>query len=209
MFERFTERARQVPVLAQDEARVFGHDHIGTEHLLLGLIREEEGIAARVLESLGVSVEDVRSRLAELLPSGDAGATGQIPFTPRAKKALELSLREALSMGHNHIGTEHLLLGLTRETDGLAMRILADLGHDADEVREAVVRILGGGGPPGPGWTGYAPGPRRRWPRRRLRGLAIAREEALDEGNYDLARKLLELDIEDRQKRDEQKPDDG
>ena len=111
-------------------------------------------------------------------------------------------------MGHNHIGTEHLLLGLTRETEGLAMKILADLGHSADDVRGAVLTTLGGSESPGPGWRGYAPGPGRRWPRRRLRGLAIAREEALEEGNFDLARKLLELDIEERQKRDEPKPDD-
>ncbi len=206
MFERFTERARHVPVYAQDEARLLRHHHIGTEHLLLGLFREEEGLAARVLDSLGITIGDVRERVAAVVPPGEEEAPVQIPFTPRAKKMLEQSLREALSIGHNHIGTEHLLLGLTRDPEAVGSRILCDLGHQPDDVRNAVLGTISG--PPGPGWTGYAPGPRRRWPRRRFRGLAIAREEALDEGNYDLARKLLELDIEDRQKRDEPKPDD-
>ena len=116
MFERFTERARQVVVLAQDEARALKHNYIGTEHLLLGLLREEQGLAARVLESLGVTVEEVRIQVARIVGQGDELAMGQIPFTPRSKKILELSLREALSLGHDYIGTEHLLLGLARET---------------------------------------------------------------------------------------------
>jgi ATP-dependent Clp protease ATP-binding subunit ClpC len=205
VFERFTERARMVPVLAQDEARAFRHHHIGTEHLLLGLLREGDGVAARALDSLGITIEDVHERLAVIAPPGEEETTGQIPFTPRAKKMLELSLREALSIGHNHIGTEHLLLGLTRDPEAVGSKILSDIGHEPEDVRSAVIATISG--PPGPGWTGYAPGP-RRWGRRRFRGLAIAREEALEEGNYDLARKLLELDIEDRQKRDEPKPDD-
>ena len=115
MFERFTERARQVVVLAQDEARALKHNYIGTEHILLGLLREEEGLAARVLESLDITVEEVRAQVARIVGQGDEVTTGQIPFTPRAKKVLELALREALSLGHNYIGTEHILLGLVRE----------------------------------------------------------------------------------------------
>ena len=118
LFERFTERARQVVVLAQDEARALKHNYIGTEHILLGLLREEEGLAARVLESLDITVEEVRAQVARIVGQGDEVTTGQIPFTPRAKKVLELALREALSLGHNYIGTEHILLGLVRENEG-------------------------------------------------------------------------------------------
>src|SRR3954467_5390074 len=121
MFERFTERARQVVVLAQEEARSLRHNYIGTEHLLLGLLREEEGLAARVLESFDVTIEEVRAQVARIVGQGDDVATGQIPFTPRAKKSLDLALREALALGHNHIGTEHLLLGLVRLDEGVAM----------------------------------------------------------------------------------------
>jgi ATP-dependent Clp protease ATP-binding subunit ClpC len=143
MFERFTERARQVVVLAQDEARKLNHNYIGTEHILLGLLREEEGVAAQVLASLGVSIEAVREQVRQIVGQGEAVATGQIPFTPRAKKVLELALREALSFGHNHIGTEHVLLGLARENDGVAARILLDFGVDAERIRATVVKTLG------------------------------------------------------------------
>jgi len=142
VFERFTERARQVVVLAQDEARLLRHDYIGTEHLLLGLLREEEGIAARALESLDVTLEEVRAQVGRIVGEGDEVATGQIPFTPRAKKTLELSLREALAIGHNYIGTEHVLLGLARENEGVAMRILLDLGVDAERIRNVVLGML-------------------------------------------------------------------
>src|SRR3989440_1460326 len=148
LFERFTERARQVVVLAQDEARAFVHNYIGTEHLLLGLLREEEGVAARVLEALDVSLEEVRAEVARIIGSGEELATGQIPFTPRGKKVLELALREALSLGHNHIGTEHILLGLVREGEGVAMRILHDLDVDAEKIREWIVGKLGQAPPP-------------------------------------------------------------
>ena len=144
MFERFTERARQVVVLAQDEARKLKHNYIGTEHILLGLLREEEGIGARVLESLDVTTEEVRAQVARIVGPGDEAASGQIPFTPRAKEVLELSLREALSFGHNYIGTEHVLLGLVREGEGVASRVLLDFGVTADVVREAVIAALGG-----------------------------------------------------------------
>src|SRR5262249_25624389 len=126
MFERFTERARQVVVLAQEEARTLKHNYIGTEHILLGLLREEEGLAARVLESLDITVERVRAQVVRIVGSGEEVTSGQIPFTPRAKKVLELALREALSLGHNYIGTEHILLGLVRENEGVAPRILLD-----------------------------------------------------------------------------------
>ena len=129
MFERFTERARQVVVLAQDEARALKHNYIGTEHILLGLLREEEGLAARVLESLDITVEEVRAQVARIVGQGDEVTTGQIPFTPRAKKVLELALREALSLGHNYIGTEHILLGLVRENDDLAGPLGEPLEH--------------------------------------------------------------------------------
>jgi ATP-dependent Clp protease ATP-binding subunit ClpA len=143
VFERFTERAREVVVLAQDEARRLRHNYIGTEHLLLGLLREEEGIAARVLESLDVEVNEVRAQVARVVGQGDEATTGQIPFTPRAKKVLELSLREALSLNHSYIGTEHVLLGLVRENEGVAARILLDLGVDAEMVRKTVLESLG------------------------------------------------------------------
>ena len=144
MFERFTEPARQAVVFAQEEARALNHNYIGTEHLLLGLLREEEGLGARVLVSLGVSLDGVRDQVARIIGQGDEVGTGQVPFTPRAKKVLELSLREALALGHNYIGTEHVLLGLVAEGEGVACRILLDFGATVETVREAVVRALGG-----------------------------------------------------------------
>jgi ATP-dependent Clp protease ATP-binding subunit ClpC len=146
VFERFTEPARQVVVLAQDEARELKHNYIGTEHLLLGLIREERGLAARVLGSLGVTLEGVRVQVGRIIGSGDDVTTGEIPFTPRSKKVLELSLREALGLGHNYIGTEHVLLGIVAEGEGVACRILLDFGVSSDAVRDAVVRALSGMG---------------------------------------------------------------
>src|SRR4051794_21398295 len=146
MFERFTERARQVVVLAQDEARALKHNYIGTEHILLGLLREEEGLAARVLESLDITVERVRAQVVRIVGSGEEVTSGQIPFTPRAKKVLELALREALSLGHNYIGTEHILLGLVRENEGVAARILLDFDADSEKIRNEVIRMLSGPG---------------------------------------------------------------
>ncbi len=146
MFERFTERARQVVVLAQDEARALKHNYIGTEHILLGLLREEEGLAARVLDGLDITVEEVRAQVARIVGQGDEVTTGQIPFTPRAKKVLELALREALSLGHNYIGTEHILLGLVRENEGVAARILLDFDADAEKIRNEIIRMLSGPG---------------------------------------------------------------
>ncbi len=146
MFERFTERARQVVVLAQDEARALKHNYIGTEHILLGLLREEEGLAARVLDSLDITVDEVRNQVSRIVGQGDEMTTGQIPFTPRAKKVLELALREALSLGHNYIGTEHILLGLVRENEGVAARILIDFDADAEKIRTEIIRMLSGPG---------------------------------------------------------------
>jgi ATP-dependent Clp protease ATP-binding subunit ClpA len=143
VFERFTERARQVVVFAQEEARALMHSHIGTEHILLGLLREEEGLAARVLESLDITVERVRGQVVRIVGSGEEVTSGQIPFTPRAKKVMELALREALVIGHDYIGTEHILLGLVRENNGVAMRILLDFGADDETVRNEVLRMLG------------------------------------------------------------------
>ncbi|HEY5431611.1 MAG TPA: Clp protease N-terminal domain-containing protein [Solirubrobacteraceae bacterium] len=160
MFERFTERARHVVVLAQEEARALRHHYTGTEHILLGLLREEEGMAARVLASLEITVERVRAQVVGIVGSGEEVTTGQIPFTPRAKKVLELSLREALSLGHNYIGTEHILLGLIAddatvavrtvgdpnsghvEHEGVAVRVLRDCGVDAERIRNEVIRML-------------------------------------------------------------------
>src|ERR1700726_2453663 len=143
MFERFTDRARRVVVLAQEEARMLDHSYIGTEHLLLGLIHEGEGVAAKALESLGISLEAVREKVEETIGPAGSASTGSPPFTPRAKKVLELSLREALQLGHNYIGTEHLLLGLIREGEGVAARVLENLGVDLTKVRSHVIRPLG------------------------------------------------------------------
>jgi ATP-dependent Clp protease ATP-binding subunit ClpC len=143
VFERFTERARQSVVLAQEEARALKHNYIGTEHILLGLLREEEGLAARVLESLHITVEEVRAQVARIVGQGDEVTAGQIPFTPRAKKVLELSLREALGLGHNYIGTEHVLLGLLREGEGVAVRILAGF-TDPERIRQELLSTLMG-----------------------------------------------------------------
>jgi ATP-dependent Clp protease ATP-binding subunit ClpC len=144
MFERFTDRARRVVVLAQEEARMLNHNYIGTEHILLGLIHEGEGVAAKALESLGISLEAVRQQVEEIIGQGQQAPSGHIPFTPRAKKVLELSLREALELGHNYIGTEHILLGLLREGEGVAAQILVRLGADRDRVREQVIQLLSG-----------------------------------------------------------------
>ena len=143
MFERFTERARQVVVLAQEEARTLKHNYIGTEHILLGLLREEEGLAARVLESLDITVERVRAQVVRIVGSGEEVTSGQIPFTPRAKKVLELALREALSLGHNYIGTEHVLLALVRG-DGAAHDVLVGRGVRLDVARVIVEELVRG-----------------------------------------------------------------
>jgi ATP-dependent Clp protease ATP-binding subunit ClpC len=143
VFERFTDRARRVVVRAQEEARAFNHDFIGTEHILLGLIDEGQGVAAKALESLGVSMEAVRQRVEDIVPLGQVEARiGHIPFTPRAKKVLELSLSEAKLLGHRYIGTEHVLLGLLREGEGVAAQVLTGLGADLDGTRERVVQLL-------------------------------------------------------------------
>jgi ATP-dependent Clp protease ATP-binding subunit ClpA len=146
MFERFTDRARRVVVLAQEEARMFNHNYIGTEHLLLGLIREGEGVAAKALESLGISLDVVRQQVEEIIGQGQQEPSGHIPFTKRAKKALELSLRESVQLGHNYIGTEHILLGLLREGDGVAAQVLVKLGADLNRVRQQVIQLLHGSG---------------------------------------------------------------
>ncbi|WP_036922413.1 ATP-dependent Clp protease ATP-binding subunit [Propionicicella superfundia] len=144
MFERFTDRARRVVVLAQDEARMLDHNYIGTEHILLGLIHEGEGIAAKALESLGITLEAVREQVEDIIGRGQAAPTGHIPFTPRAKKVLELSLREALQINHSYIGTEHILLGLVREGEGVAAQVLIKLGTDLPRVRSTVLQMLSG-----------------------------------------------------------------
>jgi len=149
VFERFTDRARRVVVLAQEEARLLNHNYIGTEHILLGLIHEGEGVAAKALESLGISLEAVRKQVEEIIGQGTQSPSGHIPFTPRAKKVLELSLREALQLGHNYIGTEHILLGLIREGEGVAAQVLVKLGADLSRVRQQVIQLLSGYSGPG------------------------------------------------------------
>jgi len=144
MFERFTDRARRVVVLAQEEARMLNHNYIGTEHILLGLIHEGEGVAAKALESLNISLDGVREQVQEIIGQGQQAPAGHIPFTPRAKKVLELSLREALQLGHNYIGTEHILLGLIREGEGVAAQVLVKLGADLNRVRQQVIQLLSG-----------------------------------------------------------------
>jgi ATP-dependent Clp protease ATP-binding subunit ClpC len=144
VFERFTDRARRVVVLAQSEARLLNHNYIGTEHILLGLLHEGEGLAAQALEKLDVPLEKVRQQVEEIIGKGLESPTGHIPFTPRAKKVLELALREALQLGHNYIGTEHLLLGLIREGDGVGAQVLQKMGAELNRVRVAVVDLLSG-----------------------------------------------------------------
>ena len=155
LFERFTDRARRVVVLAQEEARLLNHSYIGTEHILLGLIHEGEGVAAKSLESLSISLEAVRAQVEEIIGQGGSSPSGHIPFTPRAKKVLELSLREALQLGHNYIGTEHILLGLLREGEGVATQVLVKLGADLGKVRQQVIQLLSGY--QGPAAKGDAP----------------------------------------------------
>ncbi|MFC4146688.1 ATP-dependent Clp protease ATP-binding subunit [Micromonospora mangrovi] len=158
MFERFTDRARRVVVLAQEEARMLNHNYIGTEHILLGLIHEGEGVAAKALESLGISLEGVRQQVEEIIGQGQQAPSGHIPFTPRAKKVLELSLREALQLGHNYIGTEHILLGLIREGEGVAAQVLVKLGADLNRVRQQVIQLLSGYQGKEPAAAGATPG---------------------------------------------------
>ncbi len=143
MFERFTDRARRVVVLAQEEARLLGHNYIGTEHLLLGLIQEGDGVAARALEALGVELQAVRRQVEEIIGRGHEASAGHIPFTPRAKKVLELALREAQKLGHHYIGTEHILLGLIREGEGVAAQVLEKMGAGLNVVRQKVKGLLG------------------------------------------------------------------
>ncbi len=177
MFERFTDRARRVVVLAQEEARMLNHNYIGTEHLLLGLVHEGEGVAAKVLESLGISLGAVRQQVEEIIGQGQQAPAGHFPFTPRAKKVIELAQREANDLGHNYIGTEHLLLGLVREGEGVAAQVLVKLGADLAGVRQQVVHLLHD--PAG----SVVPGQRRRRGKRaraRLMDDALARIDALD-----------------------------
>lgn len=144
MFEHFTDRARRVVVLAQEEAKLLNHNYIGTEHILLGLVQEGEGVAAKALESLGITLEAIREQVVDTIGQGHQPPTGHIPFTPRAKKVLELSLREALQLGHNYIGTEHILLGLIREGEGVAAQVLVKMGADLNRVRQQVIQLLNG-----------------------------------------------------------------
>jgi ATP-dependent Clp protease ATP-binding subunit ClpC len=173
MFERFTDRARRVVVLAQEEARGLGHAYIGTEHLLLGLIREGEGVAARALTSLGVSFDAIQAQIVEVIGAGGGQPPGHIPFTPRAKKILELALRESQQLGHDYIGTEHILLGIVREREGVAAQVLQNQGLTLDVVRQSVIQTLAGysseaveaaGFRPMAAWVGHRPSPSSKDP---------------------------------------------
>ena len=178
MFERFTDRARRVVVLAQEEARMLGHNYIGTEHILLGLLHESEGVAAKTLESLGIRLEAVRQQVEEIIGQGQQAPSGHIPFTPRAKTVLQHSLREALELGHNYIGTEHILLGLIREGDGVAAQVLVKLGADLNRVRQQVIQLLHG-------YQGKEPSPSRIAPRSERPGIADFRAcPRSDRGKY-------------------------
>ena len=177
VFERFTDRARRVVVLAQEEARMLDHNYIGTEHILLGLIGEGEGVAAKALESLGISLESVRQEVEEIIGRGQQAPPGHIAFTPRAKKVLELALREAQQLGHNYVGTEHILLGLIREGEGVAAQVLVKLGADLERVRQQVIQLLHGHQGKQPVDDGRRRGKRAR---ARLMDDALARIEALD-----------------------------
>jgi ATP-dependent Clp protease ATP-binding subunit ClpA len=178
MFERFTDRARRVIVLAQEEARMLNHNYIGTEHLLLGLVHEGHGVAARALESLGISLEAVRQQVEQIIGRGSQDPAGHIPFTPRAKKVIELAQRESDALGHGHIDTEHLLLGLVREGRGVAAQVLAELGGDLNSVRQMVVLLL-----PRQAGTGAVSAPPRRGKRERNRLVddALARVGPVDQ----------------------------
>jgi len=177
MFERFTDRARRVMVLAQEEARMLSHNYVGTEHILLGLLGEAEGVAARALESLGISLAAVRRQVEEIIGQGQQAPSGHIPFTPRAKKVLELAQREARALGHDYVGTEHILLGLIREGDGVAAQVLVKLGADLNRVRQQVVQLLHGYH----GADVIGAGSRRgKRARARLLDDALARVDALD-----------------------------
>jgi Clp amino terminal domain, pathogenicity island component len=203
MFERFTDRARRAVVLAQEEAGLLNHNYIGTEHLLLGLLREGEGVAARALEGLGIGLDAVRVEVEEIIGQGESATSGRIPFTPRAKKVLELSLREALQLSHSYIGTEHILLGLIREGEGVAAQVLVKLGADLPRTRQQVIMLLSGfaGEPPaqervtGPGMpTAVAGGPafREQQPVELVRVLPLVRE-VIRRGGYRVV--LISLDV--------------
>jgi hypothetical protein len=183
MFERLTERARKVVVLAQEEAGLLRHNYIGTEHLLLGLLREDEGVAARALAALGVTVEEARERIVSIVGYGGEGLNLQAPFTPRSKKVLELALREAMHLEHNYIGTEHILLGLVRESEGVGARVLSDLGVSPDDVRRELVRMLPG-----------EPGRRLEDERREARPPESARNRLLFRGRVESLRTTARFD---------------
>ena len=178
MFERFTDRARRVVTLAQEEAKELNHGYIGTEHILLGMIQEGEGVAAKALESLGISLEAVREQVEEIIGRGSQQPTGHIPFTPRAKKVLDLSLREAKQLRHNYIGTEHILLGLIREGEGVAAQVLVKLGADLNRVRQQVIQLL----------TGYKGKDEVRFAEVPIRRLAV---------NIDRFQSSVELSVEE------------
>jgi ATP-dependent Clp protease ATP-binding subunit ClpA len=195
MFERFTDGSRRVVVLAQEEARMLNHNYIGTEHILLGLLREGDGYAATALESLGISLDAVRQQVEEIIGHGQQAPSAHIPFTPRAKGVLELSLRESLQLGHGYIGTEHILLGLLREGDGVAAQVLVRLGADLDRVREQVLQLLAGYQGPDVGSAGSQPGGRAR---AGLPDDALARFDALDRRLTALERWVsIQPDLED------------
>jgi ATP-dependent Clp protease ATP-binding subunit ClpC len=201
MFERFTDRARRVVVLAQEEARLLNHNYIGTEHILLGLAHEGQGVAAKALESLGIRLEAIRSQVEEIIGRGQRAPFGHIPFTPRAKKVLELSLRESKQLGHNYIGTEHILLGLIREGEGVAAQVLVKLGGDLSRARRQVIQLLSGyaGGPEAAGGTrlGRMSVPDElREAEEQLAQVRRQKEAAIDAQDFDRAAALRDQELQ-------------
>jgi len=205
MFQRFTDRARRVVVLAQEEASRLDHGYIGTEHILLGLIHEGEGVAAEALKALGISLGPVRQQVEEIIGRGQEAPQGHIPFTPRAKKVLELSLRESRQLGHDYIGTEHILLGLIREGDGVAAQVLVRLGADQNRVRQQVIQLLHGRAAeePGPGVKAglemaeqrAGTGPDTSDLDEQIEAVRIEKEAAVDAQDFDQA-----VSLRDREK---------
>jgi len=190
MFERFTDRARRVVVLAQEEARLLNHNYIGTEHILLGLLHEGEAVSAQALQALGVSLEAVRQQVEEIIGAGQQPPSGHIPFTPRAKKVLELSLREALQLGCDYIGPEHILLGLVREGEGVAAQVLVRLGADLNQVRQQVIQLLRSRESEAPDEPSYPQRPREA---RRVRSALRTRVRAFA-GGEDVVTEITWLD---------------
>ncbi|HXV19223.1 MAG TPA: Clp protease N-terminal domain-containing protein, partial [Candidatus Omnitrophota bacterium] len=205
MFNKFTERARKVILLAKQEAKRFNHDYIGTEHVLLGLLREGEGVAAAVLQSLGMNLNNIRLEVEKLVQLGPATVvSGDLPFTPKAKKVMELAMEEARTLGHNYIGTEHLLLGLIREGEGVASQVFANMGLDLEKVREEVIKLLGSTTPGAQGLAGGQGQQQGQGPGQGSSSVSKTKTPALDAFGRDLTRLAKESKLDPVIGRDEE-----